>query len=448
MGINMAESLTPAFQFGEPNKSVFIAKDTVAIEIDGSTYIGNGEVRLDLIPQAAVHIYSEFQGIPPSVSLPIFLGQKEITSFAFCGKRVDGFSLGLGGEVQKQEAVLKWLLEPDPMVGRGNESTAIQQLVFHLFNFKDFIGIRRSSEQRGSSLYTIEHVELVSDSWRVELRSLVETRDNIKKLNAEGGYGLTHVGLLKKPDGATFAGKDAEEALHALKLFFSFAKGIWCNPLCAVGFDASGNRIWESWSSPEAAWHSAFSWFDPHHSEQLTGLFPGFITKWNHEDWREALTEVIYWYQNSNSSRGIDAGIILTQAAIERLSYEYSVKDRKLIEANGFKDLRASDKLRLLFSSLDIPIDIPNSLPEMTKLAKQFKWIDSPHALTEIRNSLVHPENRRRGHYSDIYAEAWNLGLWYLELALLRICGYSGSYSNRLASTRWVGTVEEVPWQR
>jgi hypothetical protein len=172
------------------------------------------------------------------------------------------------------------------------------------------------------------------------------------------------------------------------------------------------------------------------------------MTRWNDEDWREALNEVLYWYMHSNhSSGGIDAGIILTQAAIERFSYEYAVEDRKLIEAHGFKDLRASDKFRLLFSSLDIPIDIPSSLTEMTRLAKQYTWLDSPHALTEMRNSLVHPEHTRRGQYSDALFEAWNLGLWYLELALLRICGYSGSYSNRLTA-RWVGEVEGVPWQR
>jgi hypothetical protein len=172
------------------------------------------------------------------------------------------------------------------------------------------------------------------------------------------------------------------------------------------------------------------------------------MAKWDNEDWRAALSEVIYWYLNSHhSSRGIDAGIILTQAAIERFSYEYSVKDRKLIEANGFKDLRASDKFRLLFSSLNIPIDIPNSLSEIPKLARHRNWLDSPHALTEIRNAIIHPDHKRHGQDSNTYFEGWNLGLWYLELALLRICGYNTSYSNRLVR-KWVGEVEDVPWPR
>ena len=170
------------------------------------------------------------------------------------------------------------------------------------------------------------------------------------------------------------------------------------------------------------------------------------MSRWAHSDWRGALHEVIYWYLNANhSSRGIDAGIILTQAAIERLSYELAVKQKRLLTVNGFKDLWASDKFRLLFSSLGIPIEIPLETPELQRLAKEFNWADAPHALTEIRNSLVHPENKRRGQLDAAYYEAWELGLWYLEMGVLAICGYSGTYGNRLKK-RMVGQTENVPW--
>jgi len=287
----------------------------------------------------------------------------------------------------------------------------------------------------------------------VEIKSLPSTSNTLKTLRETGGYGLTHVGQLKKEDGKSFDGKTAEKMLNTLRHFFSFNKGMWCNPCLAVGFDDKENRVWESWSSPQGHWNSPMSWFDPHHCDQLVSLFPGFIAKWKNEDWQEALREVIYWYLNSNCSGlglgiGIDAGIILTQAAIERLSFEYAVEHKRLIEAEGFKKLRASDKFRLLFSSLGIPIDIPSQTPELLKLAKVTKpnWIDSPHALTEVRNSLVHPEHKPRGKFGSAFYEAWNLGLWYLELSILRICGYSGSYSNRLVNNKYVGTVEDVPW--
>jgi len=442
----VAERIEPAFIFGDLNQRVLLAEGDVSIEVEGNTYPGKGQVCLDFLPRPNIHVYAEFQAVPPTIALNFVAGQQEISSLRALGKQILGFHVNIGGDVTHQQMTLKWCPKSEPILGVGEDSSTIKSLVFHLFNFEEIFGIRRTFEQHGSKLYTFEHVDLVSDDWKVEIQSLPETRDRLKLLKAEGGYGLTHIGCLKKPDGSSFLGKEAEEALDALRFFFSFSKGIWCEPICAVGFDASNNRVWESWSSPREAWHSPMSWFDSHHCEQLVKLFPGFMAKWNNEDWREALSQVIYWYVNSNhSSRGIDAGIVLTQAAIERFSYEYAVKDRKLIEASGFKDLRASDKFRLLFSSLDIPIDISGSLSEMTKLAKQFNWLDSPHALTEMRNSLVHPEHKRRAQYSDAYFEAWNLGLWYLELAMLRICRYSGSYSNRLIK-KWAGAVEGVPW--
>jgi hypothetical protein len=134
------------------------------------------------------------------------------------------------------------------------------------------------------------------------------------------------------------------------------------------------------------------------------------------------------------------------QAAIERLAYEFVVRDKLLLTKQGFKDLRASDKFRLLFSSVKIPLDIPAETLELTKLAKQFNWQDSPHALTEIRNSLIHPDHKRRGQLDDVYYEAWKLGLWNLELGILAVCGYSGTYSSRL-KFKLPGKVEDVPWE-
>jgi len=136
----------------------------------------------------------------------------------------------------------------------------------------------------------------------------------------------------------------------------------------------------------------------------------------------------------------------LTQAAIERLAYEYAVKERQLLSVNGFKDLWASDKFRLLFSSLRIPLEVPQETPKIAKLSKDFNWVDAPHALTEIRNSLVHPEHKKRSQLASAYHEAWDLGLWYLAMGLLAVCEYTGTYGNRLRKPRWMGQIEKVPW--
>lgn len=436
--------LVPAYRFQGPNQSVHIADDQASIEDGGGKVLlsGPAEVRLVLLPRPRVQILVSSQNLSFSI-----LNKPAVLKLLNHGRQVEGFPAKTNVSTSTGTHVA-WHPRSEPILGVGNDNTGMRRVVFHLFNFKEILGTTRSVEQRDHSSHAIEHANLESSNWSVELRSLAETKENIEKLNNEGGYGLTHVASLKKNDGANFSGKHASEMLDALRFFFSFAKGAWCNPVCPVGFNKSGKTVWQSWSSPRDSWCSPLSWFDPHTSTQIEQLFPGFLRRWQDMDWRAALHEVIYWYMNANdSSRGIDAGIVLTQTAIERLSFEYSVKERKLVETEGFKGLRASDKFRLLFSSLDIPVGISSNSPELGKLAKQFKWLDAPHSITEVRNSLVHPEHKRRGQFNSALYETWNLGLWYLELALLRLCGFSGTYSNRLIPGRWVGQVEDVPWK-
>jgi hypothetical protein len=442
--------IEPVFDFCSSESSVLLNQGQAEIHIDGNTYTGNCDVRLDLLPSSGLHLYGNFQGVPLPDALMLRTGQKMISSFSINSHQVKGFAVDIGGEATDQKVTIKWCPSFKAVVGVGDESTQMVRVVFHLFNFVELYGTRRSLETIDPESRLINHVDLSYGGWNIELKSLYATSDNFKDLKTKGGYRLTHVGRLEKVNRTPFSGKDANDSLKALHYFLSFAKGGWCEPVCAIGYDVSGNRTWECWSSPREPWQTPVSWFDPHNSSQIVSLFPGFMTRWANEDWCEALREVIYWYLNANqSSHGTDAGIILVQAAIERLSYEFAVKDRRLLTANGFKDLRASEKLRLLFSSLGIPLDIPVETPELQSLTikSQMNWLDAPQALTEIRNYLVHPERKRRAQFGRVYYEAWNLSLWYLEMSILAICGYSGTYGNRLKQ-RWVGEVENVPWKK
>ena len=433
--------IEPVFNFLSGESTFLLSQGKATVCIQGKTYSGDVEVSLELLPRADVYLYGVFPHNAPFVSL------EEITSFCFNGRSVDGFAVEVKRGFEPAKLYIRWCPKQESINCIGDDSAQMSRVIFHVFNFVEFFGMKRSFETRGDTSNSIEYIELTADNWQFELRSLFETQENFKKLKASGGYCLTHIGCLQKSDATAFSGKEAGERLEALRFFLSFAKGGWCEPVCAVGFDKDNNSVWESWSSPHEPWHEPPSWFDKHNSTQLSSLFSGFMGRWSDSDWREALHEVIYWYLNANySSRGIDAGIILTQAAIERLSYEFSVKHKRLLTGNGSKDLLASDKFRLLFSSLQIPIALPNETPELQKLAKQRNWIDAPHALTKIRNSLVHPEHKQRGKLYSAYYEAWNLGLWYLEMGILAICGYSGTYGNRLKQ-RSVGEVEKVPWE-
>ena len=64
------------------------------------------------------------------------------------------------------------------------------------------------------------------------------------------------------------------------------------------------------------------------------------------------------------------------------------------------------------------------------------KQPDTAAAMTTIRNTITHPTRKNREkfgtHPSEARTETWNLGLWALELCLLRMFDYNGTYACRL----------------
>lgn len=427
----------------EPNQPVIIVKDkALLMDTDMSVLLdGDVEVRLDLLPNPHIHMHftnqkhlTDIEQVKLLKSLEaveffIKLGSNE-REFKVYSKRVS---------LSNEGSSLILASYSEPIIGFGDNTTEIHHIVFHLFNFKDILGMSSTIEERteetGRAFYRIHHVNLKTDNWVIELRSVVESGRNFKKLENEGGYGLTHIGCLKKIDDKTFSGREAEEMLADLGLFFSFAKGVFCKPICAVGFDSFNNRVWESWSSPKKSWSNPTSWFNKFHPEQLENLFSGFIDRLTDTDLGKSFRESIYWYLNANDpNQAAETRIILTQCALELLSFVYLTQKLKSITVKEFKRNAAAKNYRLFFSSLKIPVDISNNYPELKVVAKKFDWgLDAPHAITEVRNALIHPDKKTYGEFeAAVVVETLNLSLWFLELSILRLCGYSEPYNNRI----------------
>jgi hypothetical protein len=92
-----------------------------------------------------------------------------------------------------------------------------------------------------------------------------------------------------------------------------------------------------------------------------------------------------------------------------------------------------------------IGLNIPVPSRRLAKIAKTHRWPDGPTALVKIRNDLVHAERRYLKGRDNPFFEAWSLAQRYIELVILRLAGYSGDYTDRIAA-RWVGEVTRVPW--
>ena len=309
---------------------------------------------------------------------------------------------------------------------------------FGVLNFPEFWDEQdKRIQSNGNSYRRIGAMQLQADPWLVEITAAPNLSEVKKALAATGGYGITHSGTIKRTDGADFSAADVERLLHGLSLFLSFARGAYCGLTLIQGKSRDGQVAWERWGADRVTtWFDPPSWFDRNHSRLLANVFPGFWRRYQERE--EALRTVITLYLDSNLGRshgvGLDGGLILTQAALERLAHGVGVKK------TGKRIAKALVENGICEKALCIP---PDSCPELARLATEHGWKHGPHALVAMRNEVVHPSQKYGRLSPRAYYEAWNLGQWYLELMLLSRFEARGEFGNRLTQ-KWVGEVEPL----
>lgn len=437
------EPLQPAYDFSAAPDPVCLLKGAAEVDFGDHRLSGTADLRLRFLPGPRVVFHVRVQGAPES-EFPLFLyTPDDPSSFLFNGQSIEGFRGRWKADVDALE--LDWHPRSEPVALCDMQSRTSVAAILHLFNFPDFKSGQHqaTAAPAGRALLVLE-----AEGWRISLQSLPNdaTHEAWERIKDEGGCFQTHVAKLERKDGRLFSGEEARGQRFLLTNFLSFTKGGRCETVCEVGFDAAGNKTWATFGSPRIS-NPSYSWFTPFKASQAERLFPLFVKRWEQsEEWKDCLRSAIYWYVQANTNGGvpgIDAAIILAQAALERLAHHHLVVDRKMISPEGLDRLKASDRLRLLFSSLSLPVGIGSATPAIQKAASSFRWVDAPHAMTDIRNELVHPASKKR--VTGCFVDAWKLSLWYLELSVLAMCGYDDTYTNRMTA-EYANQSEQVPW--
>lgn len=235
------------------------------------------------------------------------------------------------------------------------------------------------------------------DNWHIVLATLDNSYEFQERLEAEGGYGITHICKVERLDGKTFDLNQGYKIIDAFIYYLSFVRGIWIAPLFLLGFDAEGNQILEEWRTPTIipdSWQSPdYSWYGEYDGITIFDHFPGFMKKWQDETWQEVIQNSIQWYiESSKHTNGYNTSIILVHSALEKLAWTH-LNSNNYISPDGFKKLTFGDKLRLLLKTLNISLEPIDENWQIFKLAKQNNWvIDSISIIGQVRNSLIHPK--------------------------------------------------------
>lgn len=416
-----------------PNAPVILYQGPIKLH-SGRTVEGSGTLQLRWMPSTGIQLEARVlsgDGPEPGETVKVTLGDVQADAL------VHSIDLA-SNEIEAFVSVASR--------GSGDELTSVD---FQIVNFVDFITPTfRIPLPHG---FTTQGVELLTSDWRI-LIVVAETSNNtFKNLALSGGYAFTHVGRLERVDKKTFSAADADIVLDSVSALLSFARGAACSSPIRCGLDSDGQAVWERWSSPIVdPWRGRDTWFDEHHGHVLGELFPQFLRLYTDPNLRDPLKLALHWFQKSNTrAGGMEGAIILGLTALELLGALVVVDITGRLTPAKYDRLSAAAKLSNLLAALNISAAFPDRVQDLAAFADVQRWPDAATALAEIRHGYVHSNPRRRATVLSASNRAtfgaWQLSLWYQELALLRLLNFRGEYRNRMTA-EWVGQVERVPW--
>lgn len=392
-------------------------------------------------------------GIPQHEVAKCFIGCKALIQF-------DGYDPIKCFNQDNNGNESTWFPQQEPLNIRHSNQPG-EEILFLLFSFPVFYGQQDIiisecyDEANRMGWWRCGQITLQNNNWDIHIKAHQKTKEWNNAIRQTGGLAATHTGRICKVDNTEIEWNEVQNIIKCLHHFLSFSRGHW-QPTGYIRLMTSKrecvHEMWGILRGGDYLTHSSMTWWSPHpDAHQLTEVFRGFWALWTDQSWEEVLPEIIYWYLQANlagrGNLGVDSALVLSQATLEKLSWMYATRAKKAVSEEAFKPgkLRASDQLRLLAALLNLPPDIPDDLDSLKEDATGNKFADSFHAITEIRNQLVHPKKKRQFKPQAEF-QAWNLAQWYIEMCLLRIMRFEGKYANRLKLGNWAGETEDVPW--
>ena len=418
------------------NEAILLAQTRIRFDVNGQCVDAPAKAILRMLPSPSLVIKCEVDlknsdvgvaDIQQSYITATILDQQTefiVGQFTFAWEP-DGFQIGMTLSPKRQP------------ISVHHTHDNLASVEFCVLNFPEFLGEQDRIIESNGSYDRIGAAQLQAGPWVVDITAAPNLSEIKKTLGSTGGFAITHTGTVRRAEGNEFRVSEVEQVLNGLSLFLSFARGAYCDLALVKGRNRDGWVAWERWGTNRVTgWFSPPSWFDRHHGHVLADVFPGFWRQYQKPE--KGLRTVVSLYLDSNLGRshgvGLDGGLILTQAALERIAHEVDGKK------TGKRIAKALTRNGIDEKALSIP---PDSCPELARLGAKHGWQHGPHALVEIRNSVVHPNQKYGKISARAYYEAWNLGQWYLELMLLSRFGVRREYGNRLTQ-KWVGEVEHL----
>jgi len=329
----------------------------------------------------------------------------------------------------------------------GESTIPVNEVIFAIPNMREYLGesVKELSE-KGVRIQK-SRLTLEDKPYKIILDKVDNYKERNEKLEESGGFLITYLGKITKNKGAISLA-ELHKWHDRFHHFLYFLNGRRIAPMFYTGsFD--GQNLWTDYSNYAVDTHKYVNcWSDIMFLNDLPSLWKSYNKLWKEENDRDFLKTAIHWYVEANSQAGkVEGSIILIQTALELIYNWLIVERQKVIIGGDAEGLSAANKIRMIIFQLKIGTAIP---PAFEALAAMLNVTDGPEAFTRIRNALVHGQEAKRTELRKIDDRAMNqalqLGIWYVELALLFILDYKGKYRNRTDGNLWRNTGILVPW--
>ena len=327
----------------------------------------------------------------------------------------------------------------------GDTAAALTHGLLHVANFPRFHG-RRVAWPDGS----LDPGRLLFEGggWSITLDPVQHGADLEANLKDNGGFALTHIARVERTSGARFTSAELQDLTEAFTFFCWLCAEARCGPMLPVGFDQS-RAVWARWHPTRTeSFPDAQTWLDSLHAGEAEALFPAYMARFEDPYWRQVLTHAIAYLVEAGRPHTVERAIIMAQVLLEAMSYSWLVEERELRTHDEFENRSAAENIRKMLLDMKVPVAIPKNLTALaTTRSKKGTPVDGPQALVLKRNEIIHRRGAAPTLNYDPLIEAWRLGAWYSELAVLYLCGFNGQYRSRLSDNVWTGAVEAVPWR-
>lgn len=167
-----AETLfIPQFNFSDNSQFVELAQCKAQVTIDGDVFDFPASARLRLLPYPQISFCVDDVSKMDIKILKLMTTEHD----SFDYRIIEPFELsGVTTNFGTVGAGLEWSPPSKPVHVRGNKTTKINAIVFHLYNFPQIVGTRYSSETVDRTEYRIHFLDLLSEKWKITIKSLSE----------------------------------------------------------------------------------------------------------------------------------------------------------------------------------------------------------------------------------------------------------------------------------